>query len=121
MAEELLKEPFSSSSSSSSSKDHDQITHHTVLARLPLILSSSSSSLSSLSSSSSSSSRVPVNRKQWVCDSVVNIVPSDHDDFEVDDGGKMLRRALLRIREAFRYVFSYSSLSLKLSSSILSL
>ena len=100
MADYLLKEPFSSSSSSTLHKNHVQMTYRTVLARLPLIFSSSSAS----SSSSSSSSQLPVYHKQWVCDDAVNGVLDDKNDGEIDGGGSMLRRALLRIRDAFRYV-----------------
>ncbi len=100
LLKDLLKKPFSSSSSSTLHKNHVQITYRTVLARLPLIFSSSSAS----SSSSSSSSQLPVYHKQWVCDDAVNGVLDDKNDGEIDGGGSMLRRALLRIRDAFRYV-----------------
>jgi len=107
MAEDLLKAPSSSSSPLSSRKNHVEMPHRTVLARLPLMLLSSSAS--------SSSSQLPAKQKQWACDSVVNVALNDDEDGELDrfDGGaKKLKRAMLRIREAFRYVplsFSLSS------------
>lgn len=106
MADGILKPSTQSASSAFLNEtefdDGAFVSPATVLARLPLLQAASSESPSGWFKKNS----------RWICDNATRSVPNGDEDGRVGDAERGLRRALSRIRQAFRIV-SWDHLSSK--------